>query len=240
MNVHFIQQEAWVEPGEYLAWARRRGCRFSFTRCWLGEALPQEPDADLLVVLGGWQSPATTKAECPTYDSAAQQELIRRYVGAGRAVVGVCLGAQLLGQALGAAYGHSPEREIGPVRARLTAAGKADPFLSRFPEVFDAGEWHNDMPGLTPDAVVLAESEGCPRQIVRYAEHVYGFQTHMEFTHAIVEAGLAACGGSLGAPGRWVQTPEQLLAYDYTEMNQLLASFLDALAKDYETGQENR
>ncbi len=233
MKVHFIQQEAWVEPGEYLAWAQRRGHELSFTRCWLHDELPAAPDADLLIVLGGCMSPETTKQECPFYDAAAEMRLIRQYAEAGRAVIGVCLGAQLLGQALGARYAHSPEKEIGPVRAWLTEEGRRDPFLKGFPAVFDAGAWHNDMPGLTEGAAILAASEGCPRQIVRYGKYVYGFQTHMEFTHEIVEAGLRETAGALPAGGRFVQTPEALLAYDYTDMNRLLSSFLDALAEEY-------
>lgn len=232
MKVHFIQQDSWVEPGEYLRWADRRGHETSFTRCWRHEPVPQAVDADLLVVLGGHQNPATTRAECDYFDSAAQQRLIRRYVEAGRVVVGVCLGAQLVGEALGAPYAHSPEKEIGPVRARLTAAGRQDPLLKDFPETFDAGEWHNDMPGLTADAVVLAESDGCPRQIVRYGRRVYAFQTHMEFTHEIIAAGIGDAGGEIREKGRYVQSAAALLAYDYAPMNRMLSAFLDALAAD--------
>lgn len=232
MKVHFIQQEEWVEPGEYLAWAKRRGLETSFTRCWLGEPVPEAVDADLLVVLGGWMCPATTPEECPTYDAAAEIRLIRRTVDSGRAVVGACLGAQLLGEAMGAPYAHSPEREVGPVPARLTEAGRRDPLFADFPAVFDAGAWHNDMPGLTADSVVIAASEGCPRQIVRYAPLAYGFQTHMEFTHAIVANGLRDCGGELGE-GRFVQSVGQMLAYDYAPMNALLSRFLDRLLEAY-------
>ena len=233
MKVQFIQQDEWVEPGEYLAWANRNGHDVSVVRCWQYEAVPREADADLLIVLGGGQCPATTKEECGYFDAAAQRTLIRAYVDAGRAVVGVCLGAQLVGEALGATYEPSPEPEIGTVRARLTPEGKADPFLKGFPDVFDAGEWHNDMPGLTPDSVVLAESDGCPRQIVRYGRYVYGFQTHMEFTRGIVASGLEAFGGETETEGPFVQTPEALLAYDYTEMNRMLSDFLDAMTEDY-------
>ena len=233
MKVHFIQQDPWVTPGEYLSWAERNGWEATYTRCWRHEAIPQRADADLLVVLGGHQNPATTRAECDYFDAAAQCALIRSYVKEGRMVVGVCLGAQLVGEALGAAYGHSPEKEIGPVKARLTTEGRTDPFLKAFPDAFDAGEWHNDMPGLTLDAAILAESDGCPRQIVRYGRYVYGFQAHMEFTREIVAAGIADAGGEIRERGRFVQSAAELLAWDYTGMNRLLSAFLDAMAADY-------
>ena len=232
MHIHFIQQDPWVEPGEYLAWAQRHGFEVSFTRCWLGESVPETVDADLLVVLGGWQCPATTTEECPTFDAAAEIRLIRRCVERGMAVVGVCLGAQLVGEAMGAPYEHSPEREVGPVPAWLTEEGRRDPLLADFPAVFDAGAWHNDMPGLTEDCAVLAASEGCPRQIVRYTPLVYGLQTHMEFTHEIIVNGLRDCDNVLGE-GRFIQSIDELLAYDYAPMNALLSRFLDRLLEAY-------
>ena len=233
MKVHFIQQEDWVAPGEYLTWAERHGYDVTYTRCWLYENIPATAEADLLVILGGHQSPDTTREECDYFDSAAQQRLIREYIRMGKPVVGACLGAQLIGDAVGAPYGRSPESEVGPVRARLTEAGRNDPFLRHFPDVFDAGEWHNDMPGLNDSAVILAESKGCPRQIVRYGKYVYGFQTHLEFTHEIIAEGIRRHGGRLEEQGRFVQSVSELLSYDYTEMNRLLSGFLDALTADY-------
>ena len=102
MRVHIIQQDEWVTPGEYLAWAQRRGWDVSWTRCWLYESIPEQPEADMLVILGGRQSPDTTKAECDYFDSPAEQRLIREYIAAGKPVVGACLGAQLIGDAVGA------------------------------------------------------------------------------------------------------------------------------------------
>ena len=222
-----------MTPGEYLSWAQRHGYETSFTRCWKHEDIPETIDADMLVVLGGYQCPATTREECDYFDAASEKALIKYCVDQSRMVIGVCLGAQLVGEALGASYSHSPEREIGPVEAYLTEHGKNHPFFAEFPETFLAGEWHNDMPGLTEDSLILAWSEGCPRQIIQYGKYVYGFQTHMEFTQEIITAGIKEAGDSLNRGGRFVQTREQLRSFDYTEMNRLLASFLDSMVDDY-------
>jgi len=240
LKVHFVQHNEWVKPGEYLSWAKRHRYEVSYTKCWEYEAIPKTPDSDLLVVLGGTQCPATTKEQCAYFDAEAEKALIRQYVGEGRMVIGVCLGAQLIGEALGAPYSRSPEREVGPVKAVLTDAGKADPFFAAFEEAFPAGEWHNDMPGLTEESVVIARSEGCPRQIVRYSRYIYGFQTHMEFTHEIIAAGVREDEDDLTYSGRFVQTARELLAYDYTEMNALLARFLDAMTEDFMTSENTK
>ena len=69
----------------------------SLTNCWKYEEVPKAADADFLIVLGGYQCPATTKEECDYFDAGAEKQLIRKYDDAGKMVVGVCLGAQLVG-----------------------------------------------------------------------------------------------------------------------------------------------
>lgn len=235
MKIHIIQHDSWVEPGEYIVWADRNGYEVSYTKCWKYESFPKNADADVLIILGGLQCPATTLDECDYFDAASEKRFIKMYIDAGKVVIGVCLGAQLVGEALGAEYEHSPEREIGPVYARLTADGREDPFLKHMPDTFYAGAWHNDMPGLTCEAKVLAESDGCPRQIVRYCKYVYGLQTHMEFTHDIIVKGIQNTEDSLrkSENERFVQSKEELLSFDYSEMNRQLSIFLDSMIDDY-------
>ena len=232
MHIHFIIHEHFEAPGAYEIWGKSRGCSLSYTRVYQGDPLPEElGHTDLLIIMGGPQSPATTLEECPWFDAQAEKALISRAIEAGKTVIGVCLGSQLIGEALGAAFCHSPEKEIGKFPVRLTDAGKANPLFGDFGHELSVGHWHNDMPGLTPQAKVLAYSEGCPRQIVQYGERVYGFQCHMELTSEVVELLIAHSQNDLHRAGefRFVETAEKLRSHDYREMNQVLFSFLDKL-----------
>ncbi|MEB7277081.1 type 1 glutamine amidotransferase [Enterobacter asburiae] len=232
MHIHFIIHEHFEAPGAYEVWGKSRGCSMSYSRVYQGDPLPEDlQSTDLLIIMGGPQSPATTLEECPWFDAQAEMRLIGRAIEAGKMVIGVCLGSQLIGEALGAAFCHSPEKEIGKFPVRLTEAGKGNPLFEDFGHELNVGHWHNDMPGLTPQAKVLAYSEGCPRQIVQYGERVYGFQCHMELTPEVVELLIEHSQNDLSraAEFRFVETAEKLRSHDYREMNQVLFSFLDKL-----------
>lgn len=236
MRVHFVVHEAFEAPGAYETWALNRGHDVAYCRLHADDLLPSAvEDIDLLVIMGGPQDPATTKEDCPHFDASAEKTLIAKAVAAGRAVVGVCLGSQLIGEALGATYAHSPEKEIGKFAITLTPKGQANPKFAHFGKVLEVGHWHNDMPGLTEDAVIIAFSEGCPRQIVEYGDLVYGFQCHMEFTPEVIELLIEASEQELAAltDHRFVQQPEALRTNAYREMNEKLFGFLDRLAEAY-------
>ena len=223
MHIQFIIHEHFEAPGAYEIWGKNRGCSMSYSRVYQGDPLPEDLlSTDLLIIMGGPQSPATTLKECPWFDAQAEKALISRAIKAGKTVIGVCLGA---------AFCHSPEKEIGTFPVRLTEAGKANPLFEDFGHELNVGHWHNDMPGLTPQAKVLAYSEGCPRQIVQYGERVYGFQCHMELTPEVVELLIEHSQNDLlrAAEFRFVETAEKLRSHDYREMNQVLFSFLDKL-----------
>ncbi len=236
MRIHIVVHESFEAPGAYETWAASRGHTVAYSRVYLGEPLPTSVDGfDMLAVMGGPQSPATTIEECPHFDSRAEQALIAGAVAAGKVVVGVCLGSQLMGEALGAPHHHSPETEIGKFPITLTPAGLANDKFAHFGPTLEVGHWHSDMPGLTPDAVVIATSEGCPRQIVEYGPLAYGFQCHMEFTPEVIDLLIAASESDLAArkSQRFVQQPAALRANDYTAMNAALFTFLDKLVEAY-------
>lgn len=232
MKVHFVIHESFEAPGAYLQWVQERGHTATFTHLHGGDALPVDGSLhDMLVVMGGPQSPSTPQSECPHFNASAEMALIRSFVVAGKLVVGVCLGAQLLGEALGARHERSPEKEIGKFPITLTPEGRANPKFAGFADVLDVGHWHGDMPGLTPDATIIAYSEGCPRQIIEYSPRSYGFQCHMEFTPEVVEMLIEASTQELAAlhDRPFVQQADALRAQDWSQMNQALFGFLDKL-----------
>lgn len=237
MHIHFIQHETFEAPGAFLTWAKRRGAKITSSKVFNKEALPMTIDSiDLLIILGGPQSPDTTVAECSYFDAQAEISTIQECIKKGKAVVGVCLGSQLIGNALGATFEHSPNTEIGVFPIQLTEEGLKDRKLKHFGSSLYVGHWHNDMPGITSESKILATSEGCPRQIIAYSNLVYGFQCHMEFTKDVVELLIENDENILQNHERYefVQKSDEIMNYDYTEMNNKLHLFLDNLIEEYE------
>jgi len=234
IRIHFIMHEAYEGPGAFEQWALKRGHKYSFSRVYLNEELPQNFDnIDLLIVLGGPQRPSTTKDECPHFDSRKEINVIRQFITKEKAVIGVCLGAQLIGEALGAGFEKSPFKEIGVYQISKTESGTSNEKFSHFPPRVVVGHWHNDMPGLTKNAKIIAKSDGCPRQIIEYSKLVYGFQCHLEFLPKQIELLINNSENDLLSGGKYVQSAQDFRSNNYEEMNKLLYTFLDKLLQQY-------
>ena len=236
MKVHFVLHETFEVPGAYLKWAQERGHQVTTTKVYENETLPESvDDIDFLIVMGGPQSRDEDREAFPYYDPQAEIQLIQKAIKADRYIVGVCLGAQLLSVAYGAEYEHSPEREIGVFPITLTEAGLKDEYVKVLGPALITGHWHGDMPGLSEDAVVLATSRGCPRQIIRFSPKHYAFQAHLEFDPEAVYLLIAADGEEVleeqSKNLTYVQKPEAIRNYAYQEMNAKLYAFLDSLTK---------
>ncbi len=222
--------ESFEAPGAIELWAKEKNHEITHTRLYGGDRFPENSDnIDFLVVMGGPQSPATTVEECAHFDAAKEVKFIKTAIDGNKILLGVCLGAQLIGEAMDARFDHSPNREIGVFELTLTDDGKNDPFFKTLPEKFDVGHWHGDMPGLTPESKILAYSAGCPRQIVRYSPKVYCFQCHFEFTPETIEQMIVNSTHELEAYKNmpYIESTEKLKTYDFKEINERLFKFLD-------------
>ncbi len=229
MHIHIIMHEAFESPGSISNWIETKQFKSTYTKLYAGEKLPKSMDFDILLIMGGPQSPSTTMDECEYFDSKAEQTFIREATKGNKLILGICLGAQMVSNALGGQTCKSPEKEIGLFPVQLTEAGRNDELLADFPDVFDCGHWHGDMPGLTDTAVILAQSQGCPRQIIRFTPKVYTFQCHFEFTPSAINDMINHCEADVeqNKNQRFVQSVEQLRINDYRPTNALLFSFLE-------------
>ena len=124
------------------------------------------------------------------------------------AVLGICLGAQLLGQALGAGAPRLAAPELGWFPVELTAAGAEDVLLGPLAPACEVFQWHDYGCELPPGAVPLARSERAPQQAYRVGDAVWAIQFHIEVDAASValdgrRARDRACARSrAGRPGR--------------------------------------
>lgn len=153
-------------------------------RPWNGEALPDGAYHDALVVLGGEQN-ALADAAHPYLPDLVR--LMRRMGQADRAVLGICLGAQLMARAHGAQNILGTAPEFGWHRVQATEAGRKDPVLSVVGAVFPVFQWHKDTFVLPQGAVHLAENPTAACQCFRIGRASYAMQFHFEASRAVVE-----------------------------------------------------
>ena len=118
------------------------GADIDLRRPYRGESLPHDSGAhDAMVVLGGAQN-ALDDEICPYFPGLL--DLTRDFAGKDRAVLGICLGSQLIARAFGGENQIGGASEFGWHRVSLTPAAKTDPVLAALPENFPIFEWHDD------------------------------------------------------------------------------------------------
>jgi GMP synthase (glutamine-hydrolysing) len=169
-------------PGLMGAALAAAGLRWEVVRPDLGQPIPGAGSMAGLVVMGGPMGVHDTGAH-PWL--VPERALIGDLARAGRPVLGVCLGAQQLANALGAEVTTGPDPEVGPGRVHLTPAGRTDPvFGPEYGGLSDPSvpcvHWHGDTFTLPDGAVHLAATARYPHQAFRWGARAYGLQFHVE------------------------------------------------------------
>jgi len=178
-----IQNDLEVPSGSLIDWCREFQIPFRTVRPYSGEVLPPIPDISALIVLGG----AMGVHECSRYPYLlAVRSYIQQAVFHEIPLLGICLGGQLLADALGAPVHSQRNGELGLHLVEVLASPASDPLFLDIPQVFTTFQWHNDSFEIPAGAVCLASSPLCAHQAFRYGVNQYGLQFHPEVNSSII------------------------------------------------------
>ena len=185
MRVLVFQHIPVEHPGIFRDFLAADGIPWDVVELEQGEPIPRLEGYDALWVMGGpmdvWE-----EAEHPWM--VAEKQAIRDWVGADKPFLGICLGHQLLADALGGTVGPGRVPEVGILPIELTAAGSGDPLFDGLPATNLCLQWHGaEVQAPPPGGAVLATSADCPVQAIRVGHAAYGLQCHVEVTAATVD-----------------------------------------------------
>lgn len=229
MHVHVLQHVPFEGLGSIDAWLSDRGARVTCTRFFEPARLPALADIDFVIALGG---PMSVNDEEQLPWLREEKRFVAEAVAGNKAVLGICLGAQLIASALGARVYPGPEKEIGwfPVYAEPAMPGA---FV--FPAATEVFHWHGETFDLPTGAVHLARSAACRNQAFQVGERVIGLQFHLETTPGSADAIISNCAGELLPQQRFIQTESTLRdapVARYAGINTLMTDILEYLVRD--------
>jgi len=180
-----VLQHADVEhPGSMREFMREGGHSCVTVELDAGDPIPTLDGFDAMLVMGG---PMDTWQEDLLPWLIAEKTAIRTWVGAGRPYLGICLGAQLLADAMGGQVALMPEPEVGLGTVDLTQEGTRDPLLRGVAATSTCFQWHGaEVTSLPPQARLIVTGTGCRVQAFAVGERAYGLQYHLELTESAV------------------------------------------------------
>ena len=229
MRLHYLQHVWFEDLGIIKEWAELKGFKISSTAFFDNEKLPEIDDIDWLVIMGG---PMNVHEEEKYPWLEAEKKFIKDAISRGKKVIGVCLGAQLIANVLGAEVVKNEFKEIGwfPVQ-------KTDVVL---PEIFDdlpaqamVFHWHGDTFNIPDGAVRVLESSACENQAFTFNKgKVIGLQFHMEVTNDGIVRIIEQCSDDITL-GKYVHAKPELIndMHNLNNANLIMFRLLDNLAK---------
>jgi len=227
MRVVHLQHVSFENMGSIEPWLRARDHEVRHFRMFAGDPLPTLDEFDVLIVMGGPMG-VNDEAEFPWL--ADEKRLVRAAIEAGKKVLGVCLGSQLIASALGARVYPNGEREIGWFEIVRTPDAAGHPLGAVLPERAVIFHWHGDTLDLPAGATHLASSAGCRHQAFAVGDHVLALQFHFEMSPAGAAELIHHCRNELVA-GPYIASREQIAATPerFTAMNQYMDAVLQRL-----------
>ncbi|TCT00229.1 type 1 glutamine amidotransferase [Aquabacter spiritensis] len=184
MKFLVLQHAPSEHPGRFREFMRQDGIVWDAVELDAGETIPPTDPYDALLAFGG---PMDVWEERIHPWLKTEKAVIRDWVAAGRPFLGICLGHQLLAEAMGGRVAKMARPEVGVCPVALTPEGRGAAVFAGLPDNFPTLQWHGaEVTTLPEGATVLARNEACPIQAIQLGPRAFGVQYHVEIESGTV------------------------------------------------------
>jgi GMP synthase-like glutamine amidotransferase len=208
LKIHCFQHVSFEGLGCIDQWIKEKGHSVNFTKFYADAALPDINSIDWLIIMGG---PMGVYDDDKFSWLKKEKEFIKQAIAANKTVIGICLGSQLIAEALGSKVYKNTEKEIGWFDVALTRDGRKNKLLAGFENNFKVFHWHGDTFDLPANAVHLIQTSICKNQAFLYKEKVLGLQFHFEVTKETLTE-MTTHGRDELTEGNFVQSETEILS----------------------------
>lgn len=229
MKIHYLQHVPFENLGNIQKWAENRN--YSITKTLLSKdpKYPPLSDFDWLIIMGGSMNVNEEKR----YSWLVEEKIfIRKAIDAGKIVLGICFGAQLIADILGGKVYKGINKEIGWFEVNLTDDGVKSPIFEGFPVKFTAFHWHGDTFKLPQHTFRTVQNQAYSNQAFVFRDRVIGLQFHLEMNTESIRLLIENCGNEL-IEEKYIQTSKsKLLNIEYIRVTYtLLQKLLNNIQK---------
>jgi GMP synthase-like glutamine amidotransferase len=228
LRIHYLQHVLFEKPGYIETWAISNHHFQSSTKLYENTEFPGLSEFDWLIIMGG---PMGVYDEHQYSWLKKEKEFIKSSIKAGKTIIGICLGSQLLAEAMGARVFPNKKKEIGWFPVSITESGTDHHLIHGFPSSIDVLHWHGDTFNLPKNAVHLFQTDICTNQAFLYNNNILGLQFHLEATPDTLHDMLLNCRDEL-VTDDFIQSENEIIrqAHLCKETNRYLSHILNYLA----------
>jgi len=226
-KIHCLLHVPFEGPAIIADWVEKKNHLLSYTRFYEGDKLPDPSNVDLLVIMGGTMNVFDFHIHHWMQDEI---EWVTGIIRAGKPVIGICLGAQIIAASLGVEVQPGKQREIGWYNLEFLPSLGDFRIWKDLPASRKVLHWHGDTFPIPRGATRIASSQAFPNQGFIYNNRVIALQFHLEVTPESVKELVDNCRDEL-VPGPYIQSEEEILGevQSYTANQELMFQLLDYL-----------